>query len=630
MAAERLSPLIRRLRRAADPLARDGPSDAQLLERFVRDRDPAAFELLVWRHGPMVLNVCRRVLRREHDAEDAFQAAFLTLVRKAGAIGDGASLGGWLYKVAYRIALRAAAAARVAPLPARPLPDPSAEEPIAGLFLGELGSALDEEIHRLPDKYRIVFVACCLEGRTAEAAARCLGCPPGTVGTRLARARELLRRRLSRRGFDLSAPGALRGVIPALPAALVEAMTKAALLGTAEKAAAAGVISARAAALTRGALRTMSLTKWMLTSAAVLALGLLGGGAVLLACPRPADRAAPSVAAAPADPKDSGVTLKWRFEKDRPFYQELATETHQTMKVMGKDVSQTQTQTFYFRWTPTSRTGDDWTLTQKIIGVKMDIDLGGSKIAYDTTRADYPKNALSDFFGSLKDAEFTATLDEESKVRKVEGCDEFIKKLSADNPTLGPMLTHLLNDDSLRAMTEMSFAGLPDRRVQPGDSWTRTSKLDLGAAGQWENKFKYTYRGLAGDLDNISVESTLKYIAPAAEASGLPFKIKKADLKCTQSNGFVLFDRETGRIVHTEMGLNLEGTLTIEIGGQEQNVELSQTQRTTLRTTDANPVPSAAPQGDDKKEIERLREENERLRRRLEAVEEALRRDGKP
>ncbi len=586
MPAEQLRTLIGRLRRAAAPRSADDPSDAQLLERFVRGRDAAAFELLVWRHGAMVLNVCRRVLRREHDAEDAFQAAFLTLVRKAGSVGGRGSVGGWLYKVAYRIALRAGAAAHAAPLPPGPLPDPTAEEPIAGLCRSEVAAVIDEEIHRLPEKYRVAFILCCLEGRTTESAARSLGCPPGTVGTRLARGRDLLRRRLARRGFDPSDPAAVAGMAPALPGALVDAVARAVRFGTAEQAAAGGAISARVAALTHGALRTMTLTKWMLTSAAVLMLGLVGGGAFLTACP-PAD--APPAAKPPADPKDAGVVLKWKFEKDKPFYQELTTETKQTMKVLNNDVTQTQTQTFYFSWTPTGQNGDGWTVTQKIIGVKMDIDLGGSKISYDSTKGDNPKNALSDYFAALKDAEFKATLDDKSGVQKVEGGAALVKKLTAANPALAPMLATLLGDDALRTLAETSLAGLPDRPVRPGDSWTRTSKLDLGGVGQYETTFRYTYQGRDGGLDKIGVETSLKYVAPAA-AGGLPFTIKKADLKSSRGDGVMLFDRDKGRVARLEFSQNVEGTLTIEVGGQDTDVKLDQTQKTSLRTTDDNPL----------------------------------------
>src|SRR5262249_1365227 len=161
-----------------------------LLQRWLARRDEAAFELLLWRHGPMVLALCRRLLRHAQDAEDAFQATFLTLVRKAGSIANREALAAWLYKVAYRVALRArAAAATRAALPITSMDLPAAE-PAQDLLWRDLRPVLDEEVSRLPARFRGPFVLCYLEGKTNEQAARELGCPLGTVLSRLSRGRE--------------------------------------------------------------------------------------------------------------------------------------------------------------------------------------------------------------------------------------------------------------------------------------------------------------------------------------------------------------------------------------------------------------------------------------------------------
>jgi RNA polymerase sigma factor (sigma-70 family) len=642
MAGGQRNPLLRHLRRVVDPGAAGGPTDAQLLERFVQGRDEAAFELLVWRHGAMVRNVCLRVLRREHDAEDAFQATFLTLARKASAIGQRASVGSWLYKVAYRVALRAGTATPSQPLPQGPLRDASATEPVSDLLWREWRAALDEEVNRLPDKYRVAFVLCQLEGQTTEAAARTLDCPPGTVGTRLARARALLRRRLTRRGFDLSALIVSRNVVAALPAALVDSTVRAALLGTVDKAVAHGVISARVAALTKGALRTMSLTKWTVTTAAVLALSLLGGGAALLAHRAQAVEPAPvpAVEAAPCPPDDpkqkaAGVTLRWKFEKDKPFYQEVTNETTQTLKVMDNDVTQKQKQTFLYRWTPKQQVRDkSWVLTQKFEGVKLDIDIGSNRIQFDSTKEIAANNPLAEFYKALVGAEFQFVLDKGYKVKKVEGRDEFVKKLASSNPASVAVLDQVLSEDALRQAAEPLFAALREGPVRPGDSWTRKSKLDMGPLGEYENRFKYTYKGKDDKdkkLDRIEVESSLKFLGPGAVsgAVGLPYKVKNTEIKNVVGNGIILFDRSKGRIVCLELNQKMEGKLAITIGGQDTPVEFAQTQKTTLKTTDTNPLKRTKPQRDDPKEVERLRQENERLKRQLRAVEEALRREGK-
>jgi RNA polymerase sigma factor (sigma-70 family) len=192
MANEALRTFLRHLRRVVDLQGPDRPADAELLQRFAGARDQAAFEVLVWRHGPMVLNLCRRMLRHEGDVEDAFQATFLTLVRKAGSIVRQEAVGSWLYKVAYRAALevnaRTAQRAKreisgVETLAAKPCQDPAEYE---------LHRALGEEVNRLPAKYRVPLVLQCFDGKTSKEVAQQLGCPEATVRTRLARARERL------------------------------------------------------------------------------------------------------------------------------------------------------------------------------------------------------------------------------------------------------------------------------------------------------------------------------------------------------------------------------------------------------------------------------------------------------
>jgi RNA polymerase sigma factor (sigma-70 family) len=190
--------------------AKGGLSDEELLEKFLGPDEPAsqaAFRVLVGRHGPMVLGVCRHVLDQIHDAEDAFQATFLVLARSAGSIRERRVLARWLYEVAYRIAIRARSrsvrrrmqekeAAEMLAVGPRPESDPA---------WNELRPVLHDEVNRLPEKYRSAVVLCYLEGRTNEEAAAMLRWPVGTVKGRLSRARDLLRSRLTRRGLALSA-----------------------------------------------------------------------------------------------------------------------------------------------------------------------------------------------------------------------------------------------------------------------------------------------------------------------------------------------------------------------------------------------------------------------------------------
>src|SRR5262245_45194689 len=266
MADARLPGIIEHLRSAVAHRDAPGVSDGQLLERFARDHDEAAFELLVWRHARMVLGTCRRLLRHAQEAEDAFQACFLALARRAGSIARGDSVGGWLHKVALRIALaargreakRAAGEHALADRDHRPGPaDPASEAEQR-----EARLALDEEVGRLPDKFRAPFVLCCLEGRSNADAARELGCPLGTVESRLARARRRLCAGLSRRGVAPTA-ALLAGLsaVGQAPAALIASTARAATLTSAGHAAAAGIVSTNVVALTEGVLRAMLITK---------------------------------------------------------------------------------------------------------------------------------------------------------------------------------------------------------------------------------------------------------------------------------------------------------------------------------------------------------------------------------
>lgn len=185
-----------------------GLADEELIERFLhsgRDEAEAAFRLLVIRHGPMVLGVCRHVLNQHQDAEDAFQATFIALARKAGSIKDRRVLARWLYEVAYRIAVRAKTSAVRKRMRERQGAEMSVTAAHNEAGWNELRPVLHEELSRLPDKYRTPVVLCYLEGKTNEEAAELLRWPVGTVKGRLSRARELLRSRLAKRGLALSA-----------------------------------------------------------------------------------------------------------------------------------------------------------------------------------------------------------------------------------------------------------------------------------------------------------------------------------------------------------------------------------------------------------------------------------------
>jgi RNA polymerase sigma factor (sigma-70 family) len=281
------------LRGVLDNLGLAALDDRRLLERFLADRDEAAFEALVRRHGPLVLGVCRRVLRHAHDAEDAFQATFLVLACKAGSIARRDALPAWLYGVAYRVASRARAAAERRRSREAELGDPAA--PAAPPPDGP-GADLDAEISRLPDAYRLPLLLCELQGRSRRDASRALGLPEGTLSSRLARGRDLLRRRLTRRGVALGAGALSAGLTQAaLPPGLPAATARSALsfVGC------GGAVPARAAELARAALRPLLPGALAGGLAVVLTLGLFGAYRAGLA-PTPAE--APAAVAALTPP----------------------------------------------------------------------------------------------------------------------------------------------------------------------------------------------------------------------------------------------------------------------------------------------------------------------------------------
>ena len=214
-------------------------NDDQLLTRFFTAREDAAFSLLLERHGPLVYGVCRRVLGDASDAEDAFQATFLVLVRKGGSLRDPARLASWLYGVAYRTACKAKGKAALRTRSERQASEmPTTKMPktaeAGDMTLEELRSILDDEISRLPEKYALPLVLCYLEGKTNAEAAAQLGWPEGSISRRLSRARELLKSRLAKRGLALSAAliAAVfsRHAIAAVPCELLQTTTRAASL----------------------------------------------------------------------------------------------------------------------------------------------------------------------------------------------------------------------------------------------------------------------------------------------------------------------------------------------------------------------------------------------------------------
>jgi hypothetical protein len=268
--------------------------------------------------------------------------------------------------------------------------------------------------------------------------------------------------------------------------------------------------------------------------------------------PKPAEKAPPEKAPEKpaadkpaADKAGEKVSLKWKLEKGKTFYQKMRTKTEQNMKILSSEPKQTQDQTFYFSWTPEKQDGDNWTIKQKIMAVTMEIDIGGTKINYDSTKDSQANNPLGEFFKALVGSEFTITLNtKDQKVTKLEGREEFVKKLSATNPQMQQLLGQILSEGALKEMAEPTFAAIPNKEVAKGEKWTKESILDMGPIGKYTNTYTYTFDGVDNKLYKIKVDTALKYVPPDEKAGqvNLPFKIKSADLKSTSATGTITFD----------------------------------------------------------------------------------------
>jgi RNA polymerase sigma factor (sigma-70 family) len=283
MATRRMNTIIQHLRQAALAHDRAGMTDGELVEAFIARKDDETFDALLHRHGPMVMGVCFRVLRNHHDSEDAFQATFLVLARKASSVRPREQVANWLHGVAYRTALKARAMRAKTQVRERQVAQMPEPEAIQQDTWTDLQPVLDEELSRLPDNYRLPLLLCDLEGKSIKEATQQLGWPQGTLAGRLARARKLLAKRLTQRGVVLSG-GALAVVLAekaasaCVPVSLAVSTTKAAVAVTTGQAAAPSLVSAKVAALMEGVMKSMMLTKLKTVTMVLLALGMVAFG----------------------------------------------------------------------------------------------------------------------------------------------------------------------------------------------------------------------------------------------------------------------------------------------------------------------------------------------------------------
>ncbi|MFL5339761.1 MAG: sigma-70 family RNA polymerase sigma factor [Gemmataceae bacterium] len=323
------------------PEPQESSQAPELLARFIERGDEAAFETLVQRYGPLVFSLCKRVLTHEQDAEDAFQATFLVLARKAASISRRDRVGSWLYSVAYHIAQHARDKKARRPMLVSNLTGVAAAERTPEVEWRDLRPVLDDEVHRLPDKYRVPFLMYYFEGMTTEQVAAQLGCPLGTIVTRLSRARDRLRGRLRRRGVAMSA-GVLLALIAAQaraaspPPWLLTATARAAELFVGAKGTTPAIVPAGAVALADRFLRRRraAITRRVVGAGVIVGLVLVVVGLVAVAQPPSAQPLADP--AGQANPDFVQLQGTWRATRveigGRPF-----TDAGSTMTFKGRE-----------------------------------------------------------------------------------------------------------------------------------------------------------------------------------------------------------------------------------------------------------------------------------------------------
>lgn len=291
-----------------------------------------------------------------------------------------------------------------------------------------------------------------------------------------------------------------------------------------------------------------------------------------------------------------GIRLIWKAFDPKfndVYFVEIRTVTHQTMKVMGQEVKQTQEQTLVFRALPGGR--DDkgnWRLEQEIVGVRLTIDLGGNKIT--TCPPGKEGGPLNDVFKNLIGAKVRYTIDPSLRVKKMEGIAQAVKNLKGAGPGVDKTLEGILSEHAFAQMGEPMWGAFPPVPVRKGTQWTRESELNLAGLGRYQTKATYKYEGGMDQHDRITQQTTLRFLPPEKNKdAALPFKITRANLASTEGHGEAVFDRERGRFQTARQKLKLAGQLTIEIGSMETTVEIDQEQETIMRTLDANPLPQA-------------------------------------
>jgi hypothetical protein len=309
---------------------------------------------------------------------------------------------------------------------------------------------------------------------------------------------------------------------------------------------------------------------------------------------------------APKDaPKTDGKRFEFVFTKDKKFYSETNTKVTQTIQLQGQGFNQKQESTFWYEWTPLEQTPDGkWKIRQKVEGLKMNIDISGNRIDYDSTKDTQTAGnpGLNEFFKKLGTAEFTATLSKDFRVEKVDGKEAFISNITSGSAQMNNLLQKIFTDDALKDLCDPTLKMIPETPKKPGESWERKYPLNLGPIGTYEATYKFTYIGPGTeadkkDMDKIDVIATVEYQAPKDDstASGLLFRIKGGNLKSdpmAPAKGVIWYNNKAQRPESAEINLKLKGSLTVAVGGSDATVELEMEQKSLVKYSDTSLKPA--------------------------------------
>ena len=292
-----------------------------------------------------------------------------------------------------------------------------------------------------------------------------------------------------------------------------------------------------------------------------------------------------------------------KFEVNKAFYQRVSTKVDQVVKVTGgADLNLKHEQTFLFKWLPVKQDGDKWSVKMSIEGAILKVDIASNPVNYDST-AEQPaagnNPGLADFFKNLIGTEFTISYGKGYVVEKVEGREDFLKKLGTANPQMEALLKKLLTDEALKEMADPTAGLMPGADKAAGvaanETWEKKTAMPLGPIGSYNRTLSFKYVGKdteKKELDKVEVTAKLEYKTPDANADGLLFRIKGGKLDSVDPKaGTFLFDSKTGMIVSGTIAVQMAGELDVTIGTTETKVQLNQTQTTTIETSDKSYLP---------------------------------------